>query len=91
MLPNSTLPGLNPKPPASELEVPNSGELRLPMGVPAFVLLNRFVVCSENVRLYFLFDEEPPLPKCPPVGEPPELLDSLPKPRVLLNLAPSRQ
>ena len=86
--------GPKPNPPPIEFDVPKSVELKLPIGVPALTLLNRFCAFREKVRLYFLPDEAPPPiprpnPPRPPLPPPALLaspLASPPNPKVLLSL-----
>ena len=47
-------PKVNWPRPESEFDVPNKGELRLPMGVPAFVWLKTFATNRESVSRYGL-------------------------------------
>ena len=45
-------PGPKPKLPAVDVDSPNRGELKLPIGLVKLVLLRRFWMFTENVNVY---------------------------------------
>ena len=53
LLPAAALPpGPKPKLPAVEVDSPKRGELKLAIGLDKFVVLRRFWICTENVKVY---------------------------------------
>src|SRR6516164_10745412 len=75
-------------PPASALDSPNCGEVRIPIGVARFTLLNVFLTLTANVRAYLLFvapasitrpAADPPRPR-PPPGPRPKVPPPIPPP-----------
>src|SRR5215469_3388551 len=70
-------------PPANAFDSPNCGDVRIPIGVARFTLLNAFLTLTAKVRAYLLFVAPASIPRPPgPTPGPPRPEPPGPRPNV---------